>query len=121
MFEQPYPYHAGFSDQGFLYNDAGDLTLVWSSFDPEYEMIVGSRHSPLGLTAEEQTKLESLLLPAPRGGRWRFANPARCKQCSEEISAPMMRNIYYLVFEGSVLTDTTPDAIGFKFALVGTA
>jgi len=120
MFEQPYPYHAGFADQGFLYNDAGDLTLVWSSFDSEYEMIVGSKH-PWGLTAEEQTKLESSLLPAPKGGRWRFANPARCKQCREEISAPMMRNIYYLVFEGSVLTDTAPDAIGFKFALVGTA
>jgi len=33
-FDQPYPFHAGFSNAGFLYNEAGNLTLVWSSFDP---------------------------------------------------------------------------------------
>lgn len=30
-FEQPSPFHAGFGNQGFLYNDAGNLTLACSS------------------------------------------------------------------------------------------
>jgi hypothetical protein len=41
---QPNAYHAGFANQGLLYDDAGDLTLVWGSFDAAYERIVGARH-----------------------------------------------------------------------------
>ena len=37
--EQPHAFHAGFSNEGFLYNDEGTLVLVWSSFDPEYERV----------------------------------------------------------------------------------
>jgi hypothetical protein len=42
IFNQPYPYHAGFSDQGFLYDDAGHLTLVWSCYDPAFKALLGS-------------------------------------------------------------------------------
>ena len=42
-FARPYPFHAGFSNQGFLYNDDGNLTLVWSSFEPAYEAWVGKK------------------------------------------------------------------------------
>ena len=70
-FEQPYAYHAGFGNQGFLYNEQGDLTLVWSSFDPAYVRIVGSHH-PWALSSEQRLKLEASLHPAPRGGQWCF-------------------------------------------------
>jgi|ERR1051325_47141 hypothetical protein len=106
-FEQPYPYHAGHADQGFLYNDAGNLTLVWSSFDSCYKAIVGQKH-PWTLSPEDRAAFESALLPAPLGGRWRFNNPARCKQCGEAISEPITRTIYYLEYEGSIITDADP-------------
>ena len=89
IFNQPYPYHAGFSDQGFLYNDAGHLTLTWSCYDPAFERIVGGKN-PWTLTLAEQQKVEDALLPAPSGGRWRFSNPARCLNCSSEISGPII-------------------------------
>lgn len=107
VFEQPFPYHAGFGNQGFLYNDDGNLTLVWSSFDSCYEAIVGQKH-PWTLTPEDRAALESALLPAPSGGRWRFRNPARCKQCGEAISEPITRTIYYLVYADSIITDANP-------------
>jgi hypothetical protein len=103
-FKQPYPYHAGFGDQGFLYNDAGDLTLVWSTYDLTYSKIVGPSN-PWTLSPEKKKIFEDWLPPAPRGGRWRFENPARCLNCKAEISAPIGSNIYYLVYEGSIVSD----------------
>jgi hypothetical protein len=119
-FAQPYPYHAGFGSQGFLYNDAGNLTLVWSLYDRDYADLVGMK-DVTRLTPDERLAFESALLTAPSGGRFRFDNPARCRQCGLEISGSMSDTIYYLVFDGSVVTDAAPDAMGFKFALVGTA
>ena len=91
IFNQPYPYHAGFSDQGFLYNDAGNLTLTWSCYDPAFVMVAGKK-SPWALSLTEQKKIEDALLPAPSGGRWRFGNPARCLVCSSPISDPIDRS-----------------------------
>ena len=51
IFNQPYPFHAGSGNQGFLYNESGNCTLVWSSFDPDYEKLVGQMH-PWSLTEE---------------------------------------------------------------------
>jgi hypothetical protein len=103
-FDQPYPFHAGFSNQGFLYNEAGDLTLVWSSFDPAYERIVGNKH-PWMLDTNDRGRLEAELLPSPRGDRWLFSNPARCGSCGQSIAAPMIDDIYYVRYAGSVDTD----------------
>jgi len=107
IFDQPHPYHAGFSNDGFPYNDEGNLTLVWSSFDPAYEAIFGKKH-PWMLTAEERAQFEDLLCPAPFGGKWRFVNPARCVKCAEVISAPITQTIYYLLYPDSIDTDRGP-------------
>ena len=115
-FEQPYAYHAGFANQGFLYNEAGTLTLVWSSFDPAYEQIVGNRH-PWDLTEEQRKNVEHQLAPAPSGGRWLFANPARCPSCAAQISEPIAETIYYLVYPGSVVLDEGPEQRSFSAAL----
>jgi hypothetical protein len=106
-FEQPYPIHAGFSNQGFLYNDDGNLTLVWSSFDPAYKAIVGNRH-PWGLTTKQQTLFEDALRPAPAGGRWKFSNPACCLKCASPISGPITQTIYYYRYPRSIHTDANP-------------
>jgi hypothetical protein len=104
LFDQPYPYHAGFADQGFLYNDAGTLTLVWSITDPLFaELFPGETTWTLSLL--NRRRLEKLLLPAPQGGRWRFRNPARCMQCARPISSPMLRSVHYLVYPGSIHAD----------------
>lgn len=104
VFNQPYPYHAGFGDQGFLYNDAGNLTLTWSCYDPAFEALVGKKN-PWVLTLADEQKVEDALLPSPLGDRWRFSNPARCLHCKATISDPIRRNIYYLLYDGSIRTD----------------
>lgn len=117
LFDQPYRYHAGFADQGFLYNDAGNLTLVWSCFDPDYEAIVG-KQNPWALSVSDQHLFETGLLPAPTGGAFRFENPARCVGCGSAISRPMIEDIYYIVYPNSVLTDILPGAARLKACLV---
>jgi hypothetical protein len=106
-FEQPYQFHAGFANQGFLYNDQGNLTLVWSSFDDAYKAIMGRKH-PWMLATEEQALFEDALHPAPSGGRWRFINPARCMKCASPISGPITETIYYLCYPGSIIADLGP-------------
>jgi len=104
IFDQPYPYHAGFADQGFLYNDAGNLTLVWGVLDPVLEEIFPGQ-TLWTMSLLNRWRFEKMLLPAPFGGRWRFRNPARCIQCSKPISSPMLRSNHYLVYPGSIKTD----------------
>jgi len=103
-FDQPYEYHAGFSNVGFLYDDRGTRTLVWSSFDPAYRKIVGDVH-PWSLSAVQQLALESALKPAPDGGSWRFENPARCTRCHQAIKGSIATDIYYLRYPGSIDLD----------------
>ncbi len=104
VFHQPYPYHAGYGDQGFLYNESGNCTLSWSSFDRDYVGVVGLRH-PWDLTAADREALEARLAPAPDGTRWSFKNPARCLRCGGSISGPITETPYFLRYEGSVDRD----------------
>jgi hypothetical protein len=104
IFDQPYPYHAGFTDQGFLYNDTGTLTLVWSMLDPVL-IDLFSQKTLWTLNSSDRRQFEKRLHPAPIGGCWRFKNPARCAYCAKPISKPMLRSIHYLVYPGSILTD----------------
>jgi hypothetical protein len=104
LFEQPYAYHAGFADQGFLYTDSGTLTLVWSVFDPVFGTMFPDQ-MPWVLNLPNRLRFEKMLLPAPDGSRWRFRNPARCIYCAKPISGPMLHSIYYLIYPGSIVTD----------------
>jgi hypothetical protein len=100
-FDQPYKYHAGFGDQGFLYNEAGDRTLVWNSYDRAYTALVGPKH-PWMLDPAERALVEDRLLPAPDGGRWLFANLPRCPSCRGPIGESILKDIYYFDYAGSV-------------------
>jgi hypothetical protein len=99
-FDQPYVFHAGLGNVGFLYDDAGTSTLVWSTFDAAYVDLVGPCH-PWALSESAQQVLEAALAPTPTGGRWRFGNPARCPSCGQRVRGPMTQDIHYLVFPGS--------------------
>ena len=114
-FDQPYPFHAGFGNEGFLYDDAGKSTLVWSAFDPAYVDLVGPHH-PWALAESAQQILETALAPSRTGGRWRFSNPARCPICAQPVRGPMTQDIHYLLFPGSpALGD-----LGIKSAMLDT-
>jgi hypothetical protein len=104
LFEQPYPYHAGFTDQGFLYNDKGNLTLVWSVLDPALDKLFPAQPT-WTLSLLKRRRFEKMLLPAPDGGHWRFRNPARCIHCAKPISKPMLRSTHYLIYPGSIISD----------------
>jgi hypothetical protein len=102
-FDQPYAYHAGFSDQGFLYNDTGNLTLVFSAYDKEFSSVFGHLMPWTPQDEEKKKKFEDLLPPAPTGGRWGFSNPARCPHCGVKLSGPITECIYYLLYPGSIV------------------
>jgi len=114
VFNQPYKYHAGFGNQGFLYNEAGNCTLTWSSFDPDYEAIVGANH-PWALDQMSQKKIEDSLKLSPYGDHWGFKNPARCLECKKPISQPIDEDIYFLKYDNSVDLDPNGQkGVGFK-------
>jgi hypothetical protein len=117
QFPQPWLYHAGHADQGFLYNDAGNLTLVWSSFDPAWEALVGPKH-PWTLSPDSWARVEDALAPAPTGGMWRSSNPPRCRFCSAPIERAIAEGaISYVAFPGSLLLDEPVGSYGFARAL----
>jgi hypothetical protein len=116
VFAQPYPYHAGFSEQGFLYSEAGTLTLVWSSYDPAWERLVGLKH-PWMIEPRERSAVEAALLPAPDGTAWGFTNPPRCRFCGEPIERSIADGaIHYYVYPNSVVLDS-PGSLGLVQAL----
>jgi len=104
LFDQPYAYHAGFSDVGFLYSDSGHCTLVWSWFDPAFKRFLNGE-GPLADDIQARNQFEKSLRAAPDGGRWRFNNPARCLFCSAQIAGPMLSQIYFLVYPDSIITN----------------
>jgi hypothetical protein len=112
QFDQPYPYHAGFGDQVFLYNDAGTHTLVWSAWDPTSDQLFGaadSRNPP----ADVAHRIEAVLPPAPDGTRWRFENPPRCGKCHEPIGGSLTGgSIYYYLYPGSVQLGSKTQTLG---------
>jgi hypothetical protein len=116
-FDQPYPYHAGFGNQGFLYNDAGNRTLVWGSYDPAWERLVGRIH-PWMLDEAGWARVEAALAPAADGTRWKASNQPRCRTCGVPIGHSIGEGeIHYLVYPGSLLLDEPEGPNQFHRAL----
>ncbi len=100
-FAQPYPYHAGFGDQGFLYNEAGNCTLTWSVYDPFFRSHFDMRLWPPRDKAKMRALEEALPL-SPKGDRWSFSAVARCGACRKELLGSMETTVHYLRFPDSV-------------------
>lgn len=96
--KQKYPYHAGFSDQGFLYCNLCPNILLFSSYDPEFEKLVGKTKIPWSLSLEEKRKIESQLRPCPCGGRFRFDAYPRCPHCNKNVQSLLPDNIHFIEF-----------------------
>lgn len=92
---QKYQYHAGFSNQGFLYCDSCPNLVVFSSYDQRYTKIVGSRH-PWTLGDADLRSVEGQLKPCTCGGRFRFQAPPRCPLCNAPIREILEDSLHYV-------------------------
>ncbi len=81
--------------------------MIWSSFDLDYEEIVGQKH-PWALSESDRLRLEAALAPSPDGTEWGFSHPARCPSCGGKIAESILHSIYYYRFDGSIDLDANP-------------
>ena len=93
--KQSRPYHAGFSNLGFLYCDECPTILEFSTYNPEYVAVVGDKH-PWELSHEEKQRLEQNLAPCPNGGRFRFNAQPRCPHCGASLAALVPDAIHFI-------------------------
>ena len=96
VLDQPYPYHSGFADQGFLYCDACPAVVTFSTWDPDFgAMRLGN---PWNLRPDERSRVEAALKPCRTcgKGRFRFGLNPRCPRCNESLPG-WEGSIYYLI------------------------
>src|SRR3989338_5439487 len=93
---QPYPYHAGFGEQGFLYCNKDSTVLTFSVFDRRFQKLIGEK-MPWTLNSKDKSNVERALKPCPCGGRFRFKNPAKCPHCGKVLRRGITNDIHYIV------------------------
>lgn len=93
---QPHFYHAGRSNQGFLYCDRDSTILVFSSFDPRYVRIAGDVH-PWMLGHDQMAEVEEHLIKCPCGGSFAFSNPPRCPHCGGSLIRALPSRMHYVI------------------------
>ena len=104
---QERPYHAGFSNQGFLYCDACPALLKFSSYNKIYTSLVHDRH-PWMLSDAEMKNVESHLRACQCGGHFRFAALPRCSFCMAELPSVLPGIFHYI--EMGVVLDADEDS-----------
>lgn len=98
---QQYLYHAGFSNQGFLYCDSCPAILVFGSYNPNYVRIVGDKH-PWMLSQEEKKRVEAHLTHCHCQGRFRFEAYPRCPHCAGDLHSLLPDKMHFIAV-GDVL------------------
>lgn len=102
VLKQPFPYHSGFSDQGYLYCDRCPNVVLFSIYDKFYTELCYEK-APWGLSLEQEQLVEENLCPCPCGGSFKFSAKPRCPHCLKEIpeitplSGTEKRSIYYVI------------------------
>jgi hypothetical protein len=105
---QEYPFHAGFSNRGFLYCDACPAIIEFDTYNPRYTSLVGDKH-PWSLNAEEKQRVEDALRPCGTGGRFRFGALPRCPACNEPLTNLLQDDMHYVEI-GKVVDADKEDA-----------
>ena len=105
---QEYPFHAGFSNRGFLYCDSFPAILEFDPYNPNYTAIVGDKH-PWSLNSEEKERVEDALKPCGKGGRFRFGALPRCPSCNEPLPDLLTDDIHFVEI-GEVIDADRVDA-----------
>ena len=93
------PFHAGFSNQGFLYCSKDPTVLVFDSYNRYYNRIIADKH-PWMLATKEKQYVEQHLKPCPCGGTFKFSNRPRCPCCGEVISNLVDSTHYVIISKG---------------------
>ena len=88
-------FHAGFSNEGYMYCDQDEAVFTWDAYAPAYARLL-DKH-PWMLTADERHRVESVVRPCPCGGRFAFGNPPLCPKCHADISALVPNKDYFIV------------------------
>ena len=99
-------FHAGFSDQGYMYCDRDSTVVTWSSFDSTYSALTENTH-PWMLTAEAKRVVERSIVDCPCGGQFRFGNLPRCPHCGGELGSLAREPTYYVIFERRIDGEVT--------------
>jgi len=110
---QKYPYHAGFSNRGFLYCDSCPAILKFGSYNPNYVRIVGDKH-PWTLSPQEKKRVEARLKPCPCGGNFRFNARPRCPHCGGDLRSLLPDEMHF--FEIGDVVDADKDEGAWKKA-----
>jgi len=79
-----------------MYCDRDEMIVTWSSFDKQYERVVGQKH-PWTLEVDERRRVEEAIGSCPCGGRFSFTNPPLCPCCHESLASLVPDAIYYIV------------------------
>jgi hypothetical protein len=97
---QNHPYHAGFSDMGFLYCDKDTTVVTWNDItDTIYRELVGTK-APWALTVEQKETVENALKSCPCGGEFKFRNPLRCPKCNATMKEGISEESIYVYILG---------------------
>lgn len=105
--KQKYPYHAGFSNEGFLYCDKDSTVLTFNVYDPTFEKLAAGKlpWAP-DFSDKEKRKVEKHLKPCPCGGRFSFENHGRCPSCAAPIAKPIGKSIHFFILSNRIDGDT---------------
>lgn len=88
-------YHAGFSNEGFMYCDRDETVLTWDAYSPNYRRITSQL--PWELDVSEQRRVEAAVKPCPYGGGFSFENPPLCPHCHESLAVLVSGRDYFIV------------------------
>jgi len=96
--------HTGLNNTGFMYCNNCPNVLVWSTFDVNYEMLVGKKH-PWALNEIEKRKIESNVISCECNGRFTFNAKPRCPNCNNEIPEIQPDSINFIVLKKRIDSD----------------
>lgn len=105
--DQRYFYHAGRSNQGFLYCDRDSTVLVFSTYDPTYVRIVGEVH-PWMLDLDQRAEVEEHLISCSCGGSFSFNNPPLCPHCGGSLQPAVPSPMHYVIVNRLIDGDHEP-------------
>lgn len=96
--KQEYFYHAGFSNQGFLYCNLCPNLLEFDTYNSSYLLVLGEHIHPWSLSSDEKKKVEDHLKPCPCGGRFLFDAFPRCPHCNKNVQSLLPDNMHFIEF-----------------------
>ena len=88
-------FHAGFSNEGYMYCNADETVLTWSAYNSAYARL--SHKLPWMLDAAEKRRVEDAVKRCPHGGRFGFDNPPRCPICLSAVAFLAPSKEYFIV------------------------